>query len=86
MAQLVCTLEIPAAELHAGHIVVSGGRARYLGEKSGHMIGYDHWPYVAYSDDGTVAAHGTMNVRSDSKVLTVAVHMDGGVVVPGIAR
>jgi hypothetical protein len=81
MAQLVCTLEVPAASLKAGSIVVAGGRARYLGEKAGHLLGYDQWPYVAYNDDGSVAAHGTMNVRHDAKVLTVAVHIDGGIVV-----
>jgi hypothetical protein len=82
MSQLVCTLEIPAAHLKAGSIVVAGGRARYLGDKSGHLCGYDQWPYVAYGDDGSEAARGTMNIRPDAKVLTVAVHMDGGVVVP----
>jgi hypothetical protein len=82
MSQVVCTLEIPAASLHAGHIVVSGGRARYLGEKAGQVCGYDRWPYVAYGDDGAEVARGTMNIRADAKVLTVAVHVVGGVVVP----
>ena len=83
MTTLVCTIEIPAAHLKAGSIVVAGGRARYLGEKSGRLCGYDQWPYTAYNDDGTVAARGTMNVRPDARVLTVAVDCrDGGVIVP----
>ena len=79
---LVCTFETPAAHLKAGSIVVAGGRARYLGEKSGVLCGYDQWPYTAYGDDGSVASQGTMNVRADGQVLTVAVHVDGGIVVP----
>lgn len=78
----VCTAEIPAGHLAAGHIVVAGGRARYLGEKSGHLCGYDLWPYVSYNDDGTEQARGTMNVRRDGRVLIVAVHVDGSIVAP----
>lgn len=80
--QLVCTVKVPAANLRAGYIVVAGGRARYLGEKSGRMPGYDRWAYTAYADDGTVAARGEMSIRADSEVLTVAMTCDGSVVVP----
>jgi hypothetical protein len=82
MSQLVCTLEVPAAHLKAGSIVVAGGRARYLGEKSGRLCGYDQWPYVAYGDDGAEIARGTMNIRADGKVLTVATCVSGHVIVP----
>jgi hypothetical protein len=79
---VVYTLEIPAAELKAGHIMVNCGRALYLGEKSGRMLGYDQWPYVHYDNDGTVAGRGTVNVRCDSRVRIVAVHVDGSFITP----
>lgn len=82
MAQLVCVTETPVADLKTGSIVVAGHQARYLGEKAGHLLGYDEWPYTAYGDDGSVAARGTMRVHRDSRVLTVAVHVDGTIVVP----
>lgn len=82
MSQLVCTIQVPAANLKAGDIVVSRGQARYLQDKAGHLGGYDRWPYVTYAADGTVAAHGEMNVHPDATVTLVAVHVDGGIVTP----
>ena len=82
MAQLVCMLEIPAAELKPGHIVISGDRARYLGEKTRQVCGYDEWTYTAYQEGGEVASRGIVNLRHDGTARIVAVHVDGGVVVP----
>lgn len=82
MTQTVCTIQVPAAHLKAGDIVVTSGRARYLQEKNGHLCGYDRWPYVTYAEDGAIAGRGEMNVRPDATVTTVAVHVDGGIVVP----
>ena len=119
MAQLVCTLEVPAAHLKPGSIVVAGGHARYLGSQSGRRPWQMHvvackgpaanagsvtpsqsWPTrvpkwrtamrptdtrSSWEDKPT---HGTMpgdnvaHLTRYAKVLTVAVHVDGGVIVP----
>jgi hypothetical protein len=57
---------VPVGMLASGDIVISVGRALHLDQRTGHMLGYDHWTYAAYGPDGKRL--GTTRLRQDAEV------------------
>ena len=78
----VCTIRIPAAELHEGSIAVAGGEARYLRRPVHALAGWTAWEYTRHNPDGSIAGQGVAEFRSDAEVSVVAVTLDGALVTP----